>query len=99
MIFYSYSNGAGNEGRQQVPPEAGSMASHASGMVLFFHSWSLIMSKFTSAVKTFVADENGVTALEYGMIAALIAAVIVTSVKTLGGSIDTAFNTIVQKLA
>ena len=52
------------------------------------------MSKFTSAVKTFVADENGVTALEYGMIAALIGAVIVGTVKALGGSILEAFTTI-----
>jgi pilus assembly protein Flp/PilA len=68
--------------------------------VRFFLSlMELIMSKFTSAVKTFVADENGVTALEYGMIAALIAAVIAGTVKTLGGSINTAFDTIVTKLA
>ena len=49
------------------------------------------MSKFTSAVRTFIADEEGVTALEYGMIAALIAAVIVTTVEGLGTSVDAAF--------
>lgn len=56
------------------------------------------MSKFTSAVKTFVADENGVTALEYGMIAALIGAVIVGTVQTLGTKIESAFNTIKDSL-
>lgn len=56
------------------------------------------MSKFASAVKTFVADENGVTALEYGMIAALIGAVIAGTVKVLGTSINTAFTTIKDAL-
>jgi len=52
------------------------------------------MSKFISAVKTFVADEDGVTALEYGMIAALIGAVIVGVVTTLGSKINGAFEKI-----
>lgn len=52
------------------------------------------MSKFISAVKTFIADEDGVTALEYGMIAALIGAVIVGVVTALGGKINGAFETI-----
>ena len=56
------------------------------------------MSKFTSAVRTFIADEEGVTALEYGMIAALIAAVIVTTVGELGTSVNTAFDTIANAL-
>lgn len=56
------------------------------------------MSKVTSAVRTFIADEDGVTALEYGMIAALIAAVIVTVVKTLGTEVDGAFGKIAAAL-
>ena len=50
------------------------------------------MSKVISAVRTFIADEDGVTALEYGMIAALIAAVIVGTVKVLGSKVDKAFS-------
>ena len=57
------------------------------------------MSNFTSAVRTFIADEDGVTALEYGMIAALIAAVIVTTVGTLGEQVDAAFSKIADALA
>lgn len=49
------------------------------------------MSTFTSAVKTFIADEDGVTALEYGMIAALIAVAIAAVVKTLGTDIKLTF--------
>lgn len=43
-------------------------------------------------------DERGATAVEYGMIVALIAAVIVAVVATLGGQIQTAFQTIVSAL-
>jgi pilus assembly protein Flp/PilA len=57
-----------------------------------------MMSKIISAVKTFVADEDGVTALEYGMIAALIGAVIVTVVGTLGTTIQGKFQQIATAL-
>jgi pilus assembly protein Flp/PilA len=44
--------------------------------------------------KNFLRQDDGVTALEYGMIAALIAAVIIGTVKILGGKVDTAFGTL-----
>lgn len=56
------------------------------------------MSTFISAVRTFIADEEGVTALEYGMIAALIAAVIVGVVGDLGTSVESAFTLISEAL-
>ncbi len=56
------------------------------------------MSKIFSAVRTFIADEEGVTALEYGMIAALIAAVILASVETLGQGVEKTFTNIAGKL-
>jgi pilus assembly protein Flp/PilA len=43
---------------------------------------------------TVVPDERGATAVEYGMLVALIAAVIVTVVAALGGKINTAFSKI-----
>ncbi|MGH8327885.1 MAG: Flp family type IVb pilin [Steroidobacteraceae bacterium] len=43
-------------------------------------------------------DSRAVTALEYGMIAALIAAVIVGVVATLGTQLNAAFNTVSGKL-
>jgi pilus assembly protein Flp/PilA len=52
------------------------------------------MSTFISAVRTFIADEDGVTALEYGMIAALIAAVIVGVVGDLGEAVSKTFKDI-----
>lgn len=56
------------------------------------------MSTLMSAVRTFIADEEGVTALEYGMIAALIAAVIVTTVTGLGKEILISFDQILTAL-
>ena len=40
------------------------------------------------------SDARGVTALEYGLIAALIAAVIITAVATLGNDLTNTFNSI-----
>jgi pilus assembly protein Flp/PilA len=56
------------------------------------------MSTFISAVRTFVADEDGVTALEYGMIAALIAGVIVLAVTSLGKEVGLVFDDIANKI-
>ena len=42
----------------------------------------------------FLNDENGATAIEYGLIAALIAVVIIGAVSALGTSISGTFNTI-----
>ena len=56
------------------------------------------MSKIASAVKAFVADENGVTAIEYGLIAALVGVAIVVAVKALGLEISATFDTIKTKM-
>jgi len=49
------------------------------------------MSKF---VTRFLKDESGATAIEYGLIAALIAVVIITAVTTVGTNLSAKFNTI-----
>lgn len=43
-------------------------------------------------------EEKGATAVEYGLLVALIAAVIIGVVVVLGGQIETAFQTIVDEL-
>ncbi len=53
------------------------------------------MSKF---MKRFAQDESGATAVEYGLIAALIAAVIIGIIATLGGQLNTAFTNISTQL-
>jgi pilus assembly protein Flp/PilA len=43
-------------------------------------------------------DERGAAGVEYGLLVALVAAVIIGTVKTLGGQINTAFTTITSAL-
>jgi pilus assembly protein Flp/PilA len=57
------------------------------------------MSKFISAVKAFAADENGVTAIEYGLIAALVGVAVSVGATTLGSDLSGLFNKIGVKLA
>lgn len=55
-----------------------------------------------SYLKTWLAlktDRRAVTALEYGLIAALIAGVIVAAFTTLGGNISTVITTVAGKVA
>jgi pilus assembly protein Flp/PilA len=47
-----------------------------------------------TSLKRFLKDQSGATAIEYGLIAALIAVVIIGAVQTLGGNITTQFQTI-----
>lgn len=56
------------------------------------------MNKMQMAVKRFWADEEGVTAIEYGLIAALIAVVIIGTVKIVGTQLDATFNKIGTEL-
>lgn len=53
------------------------------------------MTKF---VTRFLKDESGATAIEYGLIIALIAVVIVTAVTTLGTNINSKFSTAATKI-
>ena len=49
------------------------------------------MSKFATR---FLKDESGATAIEYGLIAALISVVIVTALTTIGTNLNTKFTSI-----
>jgi pilus assembly protein Flp/PilA len=44
-----------------------------------------------SFVKQFLSNESGATAIEYGLIAALISVVIVGALTTIGGNLNTTF--------
>jgi len=52
------------------------------------------MQSIINSTKAFIRDEDGVTAIEYGLIAALIAGVIVLAVTNLGLAVQGTFNTI-----
>jgi pilus assembly protein Flp/PilA len=49
-------------------------------------------------VSRFLKDESGATAIEYGLIASLIAVAIITAATTLGNNIGLTFNSIANKL-
>jgi pilus assembly protein Flp/PilA len=51
-----------------------------------------------SVIKSFLKDESGATAIEYGLIAAGIAIAIITAVNGLGTQLSTNFNTISSSL-
>ena len=50
------------------------------------------MLQYLNMLVALKRDERGVTALEYGLIAALIAVVIITAVSTLGSNLSSTFN-------
>jgi pilus assembly protein Flp/PilA len=51
-----------------------------------------------ATIKRFVWDEAGVTAMEYGLIAALIAVVIIGAVQLVGTNLSGTFNTVAGSL-
>ncbi len=56
------------------------------------------METMLNEVKQFWQDEEGVTAIEYGLIAALIAVVIIAAVTTVGQNLRNVFSFIANAL-
>jgi pilus assembly protein Flp/PilA len=48
----------------------------------------------TNLFSRFVRDESGATAIEYGLIAALIAVVVIGAVTTVGSNLSTTFTSV-----
>ena len=67
-------------------------------MCLFFTYKESAMNTISTALKQFVNDEDGVTAIEYGMIAALIAVALAAGVTAVSGKLTTAFDFIASKM-
>jgi pilus assembly protein Flp/PilA len=53
----------------------------------------------TAYFKKFIADESGATAIEYGLIAALIAVVVITVLTTIGTNLNNKFVSVADGLA
>jgi pilus assembly protein Flp/PilA len=68
---------------------------HAFNVAQFFQE--LIMQ--TSLLKQFWQDQEGATAIEYGLIAGLISIAIIAAVTTMGTSLGDIFTTISDKLS
>lgn len=54
--------------------------------------------QITKFVKQFARDEEGVTAIEYGLLAALIAVVIIVAAQAVGTNLTAVFNAIATAL-
>ena len=56
------------------------------------------MKNLMSDLRTFIHDEEGVTAIEYGLIASLVALAIIVGAGALGNKLNDMFNYISTKL-
>ncbi|MGT2427779.1 Flp family type IVb pilin [Cupriavidus basilensis] len=56
------------------------------------------MQRLIAKVKQCIGDESGVTAIEYGLIAALIAIVIIASVQLIGTNLNLVFSDVAAAL-
>ena len=56
------------------------------------------MKNLTQSFKTFWADEDGATAIEYGLLASLIAVVMAVGATTLGEALDALFAEVAGQL-
>ena len=52
-----------------------------------------------SSIKRFLRDENGATAVEYGLLTALVSVVIMGSLNALGANLSDTFSTVTTQLA
>lgn len=52
----------------------------------------------TNFIKSFISNESGATAIEYGLIAALIAVAAITAMSSLGNKLGGTFNNVSNKL-
>lgn len=57
------------------------------------------MRSLVIGMKRFLRDEEGVTAIEYGLIAALIAVVIIVAVTAVGTNLNTVFQNVATRLS
>ena len=56
------------------------------------------MTKIAAKVQTLLNRERGATAVEYGLMVALIAVVIIAAVSLLGNNLSTTFNNVAAKV-
>lgn len=50
------------------------------------------------AIRKFLRRDGGATAIEYGLIAALVSVAAITALKAMGGSLEGMFNEVAQEL-
>ena len=57
-----------------------------------------LKGRVTKAYNDFKSTESGATAIEYGLIAALIAVVVIGAITAIGTSLNTKFNSVANNL-
>ena len=64
------------------------------------HHWEepFTMTKIAAKVQTLLNKERGATAVEYGLMVALIAVVIIAAVSLLGNNLSTTFNNVASQI-
>jgi pilus assembly protein Flp/PilA len=67
-------------------------------MLKLLVSAEIAKNSAVSSIKSFMNGESGATAIEYGLIAALISVVIITAVTTVGTQLAATFTTVTNKL-
>lgn len=68
-------------------------------MLNLYVRYSLAKLAVARKLKDFRDNQNGATAIEYGLIAALISVAIIGAVKTLGNNLGTTFNNVAGNLS
>jgi pilus assembly protein Flp/PilA len=56
------------------------------------------MTRVIAIARDFMRNDEGATAIEYGLLASLVAVVIISAVQTVGGSLKETFDGVVLKL-
>jgi pilus assembly protein Flp/PilA len=64
----------------------------------YFFEEETMYTQIFSEIKHFIRDEEGAAAVEYGLLAALIAVVVVVAVSTVGNRVCETFRTVATRL-
>jgi pilus assembly protein Flp/PilA len=67
-------------------------------MLKLYTAFAINEARIREGVKAFFSNKSGVTAIEYGLIAALVAVAIIAAVTTLGKNLGNTFNNIASNL-
>lgn len=67
-------------------------------MLQLYVTYAAGKARLAKGIKSFLSNQSGVTAIEYGLIAALIAVVIVGTVTTLGTTLSNTFQSVVTAI-
>ncbi len=77
--------------------ESDSLTKHEQTLIIQSHSPSRLWSEM-NMIDRLIHDESGATAIEYGLIAGLVAVAIIAALTALGGSLTDLFTSVSDEL-